>query len=104
MIRWTRSVEMKMFKSVEAKEFAVELGKYMEKKYPVKVSTFLPYQVASAHGNRLYWFLDFEDKESYEGFFSAISQDTVFQNMRRDRELDLFIDGTYDDVVLREAN
>ena len=103
MIRWVRSVGMQMLKGNEAREYAKSLARYMTENYPMKVSIFTPHAPGSGgDGTPIYFFMDYDTEEDYEATMKAASQDETFRKMRNKAELDVFLDGTYRDIVLRE--
>jgi hypothetical protein len=104
MIRWVRSVSMQMLKGSEAQEYAKSLAQYMTEHFPMKVSIFSSYVPGSGeNGMPIYFFMDFESEEDYKAALKDAGGDETFMKMRKKTELDVFLDGTYKDIFLRQV-
>ena len=100
MTKFFRTLKVKPFRTKEALEYMQRLVDYMNSTFPnVSVQVFrniLGHEYAT-----LYVTIDVEDYAAWEQFVSAASNDSKLLKMRKEAELELFIEGSVADIMMQ---
>ena len=99
MVRWMRSMRVKATKGARAMQYAKEIAEFC-KKYkslpPIRV-----FFDAFGAGPVIRWCVDYEDLGALEKAHAEVLADEAYHK-RLTEVADLFIEGTMEDVVMRE--
>ena len=99
MIRLMRSIQVNRGRRDEAIRWAREVADYLNRTRPAERPVEVFVEVFGAVGT-IYWVSDFDDLAAVEQAQAESQQDEQWQALIR-RSVDLFVDGSMRDLVLR---
>ena len=99
--RWHRSSLISGGKADEAIQFAIEVSKYVNNKYPE--ITVYPYIEVFGTIGKLHWFVDYDSLATAERIMSELSSDAGYEALLK-KAANLFIEGSGRDTMMMSFN
>src|SRR5689334_842282 len=100
-VRWTRTALIKNSRVMEAVGWSKEISGWVEKKYNVKVETWID---AVGQVGTIRWSVDYPDLGTFDTTFTKVQSDPDYWNyVQKAMKDDIFVDGSGVDTISKRV-